>query len=80
MRRYYLHTRHHGIFYAEILDPQSGRKLTARSTGTKDHDEAMLKVAAWLSPVSLPAGNENPVPWKSLPALTGLSSLLKKQN
>jgi hypothetical protein len=35
MRRYYLHTRYEGIFYAELIDPATGRKLAARSTGTK---------------------------------------------
>ncbi|GHV31532.1 hypothetical protein AGMMS4952_20440 [Spirochaetia bacterium] len=47
MRRYYLHTRHHGIFYAELVTLE-GCKLTARSTGTRDRDEAMLKIAEWL--------------------------------
>jgi len=36
MRRYYLHTRNNGTFYAELVDPQTGIKLTARSTGTKN--------------------------------------------
>ena len=48
MRRFYLHTRYDGVFYAELVDPQSGRKLTARSTRTKNRDEAMLKIAEWL--------------------------------
>ena len=48
MRRYYLHTRHNGTYYAELLDPQTGVKLTARSTGTKNRDEALLKIAEWL--------------------------------
>ena len=48
MRRYYLHTRHNGVFYAELIDPQTGVKLTARSTGTKNRDEALLKIAEWL--------------------------------
>jgi len=38
MRRYYLHTRHNGMFYAELVDPQTGKKLAARLTGTKDRD------------------------------------------
>jgi integrase len=48
MRRYYLHTRHNGTFYAELVDPQTGVKLTARSTGTKNRDEALLIIAEWL--------------------------------
>jgi hypothetical protein len=31
MRRFYLHIRHNGVFYVELVDPQTGRKLTARS-------------------------------------------------
>ena len=71
MRRYYLHTRHSGVFYAELVDPQTGRKLTARSTGTKNRDEALLKIAEWLKsgiptgrirkhrPLEVAAGIEN---------------------
>jgi integrase len=47
MRRYYLHTRKNGIFYAELVTPE-GNKLTARSTGTKSRDEALLIIAKWL--------------------------------
>jgi hypothetical protein len=31
MRRYYLHTRYEGIFYAELADLGTGRKPAARS-------------------------------------------------
>jgi len=48
MRRYYLHTRHNGVFYVELVDPQTGVKLIARSTGTRNRDEALLKIAEWL--------------------------------
>jgi hypothetical protein len=47
MRRYYLHTRKNGIFYAELVTSE-GNKLTARSTGTKSRDEALLIIAKWL--------------------------------
>ncbi|MDR0448786.1 MAG: site-specific integrase [Treponema sp.] len=47
MRRYYLHTRHNGVFYAELVTPD-GHKLIARSTRTKDRDEALLVIAEWL--------------------------------
>jgi hypothetical protein len=42
-RKYYLHKRN-GIFYAELVDPQTGCKLPARSTGTSDRDDALLVV------------------------------------
>lgn len=49
MRRFYLHTRKNGIFYAELVDPATGRKMSAKSTGTASRDEALLVVARWLS-------------------------------
>ena len=46
MRPYYLHKRA-GIWYAELVDQETGRKLTARSTGTTNRDEALLTIAEW---------------------------------
>jgi integrase len=46
MRRYYLHTRYDGIFYAELVT-ENGVKLSARSTGTKNRDEALMVISAW---------------------------------
>jgi integrase len=56
MRRYYLHTRR-SIYYVEFVVPETGQKLTARSTGTKDRDEAIMKVSEWLKD-GLPGKNE----------------------
>ena len=53
-RKYYLHQRN-GIFYAELVDQTTGRKLSARSTGEADRDAALLKVAEWLRD-GLPVG------------------------
>lgn len=73
MRRYYLHTRHHGIFYAELVSPE-GYKLTAHSTGTRDRDEALLKVAEWLKS-GIPTGRlRKPRP---MAVATGLEAILK---
>jgi len=47
MRRYYLHTRNN-VFYAELVNPETGKRLTARSTGKTERDDAMLVVAQWL--------------------------------
>ena len=55
MRRYYLHTRN-GIFYAEILTG-TGVKLSARSTRTRNRDDAIAVVNKWLIN-GLPAGWE----------------------
>ncbi|MFP3043070.1 hypothetical protein LQZ19_14750 [Treponema primitia] len=47
-KRYYTHTRYSGIIYAELVNLVTGQKLAARSTGTADHDEAVLAIADWL--------------------------------
>jgi len=47
MRKYYLHRRN-GIYYAEIIS-STGEKLTARSTGSRDRDEAVMTVCNWLA-------------------------------
>jgi integrase len=47
MRRFYLHERK-GVFYAELVNQVTKKKLTARSTGANSRDEALLVVAQWL--------------------------------
>jgi integrase len=74
MRRCYLHTRHNGTFYAELVDPQTGGKLTARSTGTKNRDEALLKIAEWLKS-GIPTGRMRKP--RTLEAATGIENILK---
>jgi integrase len=74
MRRYYLHTRHNGIIYAELVDPQTGAKLTARSTGTKDRDEALLAIAGWLKS-GVPTGRVRKP--RTLEAAAGIENVLK---
>ena len=74
MRRYYLHTRHNGIFYAELVEPQTGVKLVARSTGTRNRDEALLKIAEWLKS-GIPTGKvQKP---RSLEASAGIEAILR---
>jgi hypothetical protein len=74
MRRFYLHTRHNGTFYAELVDPQTGVKLTARSTGTKNRDEALLKIAEWLK-IGIPTGRVRKP--RALEAAAGIENILK---
>jgi integrase len=74
MRRYYLHTRHNGVIYAELVDPQTGKKLNARSTGTKNRDEALLKIAEWLKS-GIPTGKERKA--RTLEAAAGIENILK---
>ncbi len=47
MRRYYLHQRK-GVYYAELIDPATGRKLPARSTFQTVRDDALHTVHEWL--------------------------------
>jgi len=46
-RDYYLHSRKNGIFYVEFVNPESGKKMTARSTGETDIQKAKLKIEIW---------------------------------
>jgi len=74
MRRYYLHTRHNGVIYAELVDSQTGTKLNARSTGTKNRDEALLKIAEWLKS-GIPTGRVRKA--RTLEAAAGIENILK---
>jgi len=72
MRRFYLHTRH-GIYYAELIDPETGRKLSPRSTGATERDAALLTVAKWLEH-GVPAGRTGKV--RPAAAIFGLDEVL----
>jgi integrase len=77
MRRYYLHTRHNGIFYAELVTPE-GRKLTARSTGKITRDEALLVVVEWLKN-GVPTGKKrNPRPVDTVMGFDGILRAIRK--
>ena len=54
-RKYYLHTRS-GIYYAELLT-LTGIKLSARSTRTRNRDDAIMVVGGWLKN-GLPTGKQ----------------------
>ena len=74
MRRFYLHTRHNGVIYVELVDPQTGAKLTARSTGTRNRDEALLKIAEWLKS-GIPTGRIRKP--RTLESAAGIENILK---
>ncbi|MDR1319444.1 MAG: tyrosine-type recombinase/integrase [Treponema sp.] len=74
MRRYYLHTRYNGIFYAELVNPITGGKLAARSTGTRNRDEALLAVAKWLE-TGIPTGRARKP--RTLETAAGIENVLK---
>ena len=44
MRRFYLYERR-GIFYASLINQETGQALTAKSTGKRDRDSALLVIA-----------------------------------
>jgi hypothetical protein len=46
-RKFYLHTRK-GIFYACLVNQTTGLPMSARSTGERDRDAALVVVAGWL--------------------------------
>jgi hypothetical protein len=57
------------MYYAELIDPNTGKKLTARSTETKSRDEALLRVADWL---------KNGLPGqKTIEAAVGIETVIK---
>ncbi|MDR1420696.1 MAG: hypothetical protein LBI86_10010, partial [Treponema sp.] len=47
MRRFYLYERR-GIFYAALINQETGQPLTGKSTGKRDRDSALLVIADWL--------------------------------
>ena len=74
MRRFYTHTRHNGIIYAEIVDLETKTKLNARSTGTKSRDEALLIIAEWLKS-GIPTGKAQKP--RTLEAAAEIETILK---
>jgi hypothetical protein len=46
-REYYLSRHKNGIFYVEFLNPENGKKLSARSTGETDKIKAQVKAELW---------------------------------
>ena len=55
MRRFYLHKRG-SVYYAELINQETGIKMTAKSTGTRTQDDALLVVAEWLR-TGIPQGH-----------------------
>jgi hypothetical protein len=47
MRRFYLHKRG-GVFYACLVNQETGERTSARSTGERDKESAMIAVSGWL--------------------------------
>jgi integrase len=73
MRQFYLHPRN-GIFYVEFVDPSTGIRLSARSTGTKNRDEALIKASEWLKS-GIPTGPKRQT--RLLETAIGIENILK---
>ena len=73
-REFYLHKRKNGIFYVEFINPENGKKLSAKSTGETEKQKAMLKAEFW---------KENGIPTKHLQKprpiveVAGIETILK---
>ncbi|GHU54764.1 hypothetical protein FACS189442_1460 [Spirochaetia bacterium] len=76
MRRFYLHTRQKGVYYAELVSPE-GCKLNARSTGTSNRDEALMIVAKWLETGIPTSRRRKPRP---VEIAGGIEAILKGQS
>jgi hypothetical protein len=48
IKQYYLHTRHNGIWYVEFIDQETRKKMSARSTGKTNKNEAIETIEKWL--------------------------------
>jgi len=47
-KQFYLTKRDNGTFYARLINPETKKMLTSRSTGQTDRDLAVLEVSNWL--------------------------------
>ena len=47
-RSFYLYLDKKSIYHAEILNPQTGVRISYRTTGTKSRDDAVMLVSGWL--------------------------------
>jgi hypothetical protein len=46
-RKFYMHKRG-GVFYACLVNQETGFSINARSTGERDRDAALIVVSGWL--------------------------------
>ena len=74
-RKFYLHKRKNGIFYVEFINPENGKKMSARSTGESDKIKAQVKAELWKES-GIPTGRLK----KSRPLFeaVGIESIVKK--
>jgi len=77
-REYYLHKRKNGIFYVEYVNPENGKKLTARSTGKKDRIEARVQAELWIAN-GIPTGRKrNPRPLEEAARIESIIKAIRR--
>ncbi len=59
MRRFYLFRRNqkNKIYYVQLVNPLTGERMPAKSTGCTDRDEAHFTVMSWLKAGFIPSGD-----------------------
>jgi hypothetical protein len=73
-REYYLHKRPNVIFYIEFINPENGKKLSAKSTGETTLIKAQVKAEIWKSN-GIPTGKlKNP---RTVEEVAGIESIVK---
>jgi hypothetical protein len=53
MRQFCLHNRG-GIFYTCLVNQETGERMSARSTGEKNMESAVITVSGWLRQYEVP--------------------------
>ena len=79
MRRFYLHKRA-GIYYAELINQSTGRKLPAKSTGEREKDEARDIVREWLRTGVPSSPTRKPRPAEEVFTLASILSGIRSAN
>jgi integrase len=73
----YFHTRN-GIFYVEFINPENGKKMTARSTGETDRIKAQVKAELW-KVSGIPTGRlKKPRPIEEAAGIDGIFRSIRK--
>jgi len=79
-REYYLHKRQNGIFYVEFINPENGKKLSARSTGETDEIRARVKAELWKAR-GIPTGRiRKPRPIEEAAGIEAVIKAIRKAN
>jgi integrase len=77
-REYYLFKRQNGIFYVEFINPENGKKLSAKSTGETDKIKAQVKAELWKIN-GIPLGKQKkPRSVEQIAGIEGIIKLIRK--